>query len=305
MLEDRIVNINGEFVPWGEAKVHMMSHSFGRGSAIFEVISVHETNNGPSIFRLDEHAKRMFRTAELLDMALPVTPEEFENSVLDTVKHNGIREGYVKVIGYFPQVAFEILPPQKTLDLAVFVVDPIEDFGGLDFPFENGVSICIPTWRKLDPTTVPIEAKAAANYLNGMVARSEAIQRGFNNAVMLDTQGFIAEGGTESVFLVIDDQLMTPALGTVLPSITRKSLLQAAKALGIETQEGRLKPDYFFEAQEIFLTGTPMKVLPVKKIEDRVLDKVPGPIAQRLASLMSDLFAGRDHRFKDWLFPVG
>ena len=168
MLEDRAVYLNGEFVAWGEAKIHIMSHSLGRGSAVFEVLSVHETLSGPAVFRLDEHVDRLFKTATLLEMALPLDGEGFRKAVLEAVERNGVRRGFVKIICFYPQIALEILPPQKMMDVSIFAMDPARDVGGLEFPFEKGTTACISKWRKLDPSTVPVEAKAAANYLNGM-----------------------------------------------------------------------------------------------------------------------------------------
>jgi branched-chain amino acid aminotransferase len=305
MLDNRTVYINGEFVQWNQAKVHIMSHSFGRGSAIFEVLSMHQTGAGPAVFRLDEHIYRLERTAALLDMELPVDRETFHEAVLETVRRNRVGQGFIKIICYYPQISFGILPPQRKLDASVFVVDPAEDLGGLDFPFEKGTTACLAKWRKLAPETVPVEAKAAANYLNGMMARSEAKNRGFENVIMLDTQGFIAEGGTESVFLVKKDVLMTPSLGTVLQSISRKSVLEVAEEMGIPSMQSRLNPGLLFEAEEIFFSGTPIKVLPVREIEDRVIQGVPGPVSKELIKAFAEIVAGRDERFEKWLFPVG
>ena len=305
MLEDRIVYVNGEFVAWNDAKVHLMSHSMGRGSAIFEVLSLHDTpQHGRAVFRLDEHMDRLFRSAELLDMELPGTKPSIHEAVLETVRRNVVRQGFIKIICFYSQIAFEILPPQKKLDLSIFVVDPKEDLGGLKLHPERGVSACISKWRKLDPQTVPVEAKAAANYLNGMMARGEAKKRGFDNAIMLDTQGFIAEGGTESVLLVKGGVLMAPGLGTVLGSISRKSLLQAAQAAGIPTFEGRMRPELLLEAEEILYSSTTMKALPIRQIENRILEKVPGPVTQKLMGLINDIIAGKDDRVGAWLFLV-
>jgi branched-chain amino acid aminotransferase len=305
MLENRTVYINGRFVQWDEARVHIMCHSFGRGSAIFEVLSLHETVAGPAVFRLDEHINRLCRTADLLGMELPIDRQAFHEAVLETVRRNRIRQGFIKIICYYPQISFEILPPQKELDASIFVVDPVEDLGGLHFPFEKGTTACLAKWRKLDPQTVPVEAKAAANYLNGMMARSEAKERGFENAVMLDTQGFIAEGGTESIFLVKEGVLMTPGLGTVLQSISRKSVLDLAAGNGIQSMEARLSPGLLFEADEVFFSGTPIKVLPVRQVEQRTFQVVPGPVSRRLSIALAEILAGRDERYRKWLFPVG
>jgi branched-chain amino acid aminotransferase len=304
MLSNRIVYLNGNYVAWDQATVHIMCHSFGRGSAVFEVLGLHNTDDGSVIFRLDEHIDRLFRTTELLDMELPLSKKDFMAVVTNTVKKNTVRKGFIKIIGYYPQISFEILPPQKMLDVAVFIIDPVEDPVTLDESFERGTTACIPSWIKLDPRTVPVEAKVAANYLNGMMARIEAEKRGFDYAIMLDTRGFIAEGGTESVFLVNNGTILTPVVGTVLDSITRKSILQVAAAEGIPAREDNLLPELLYEADEIFFSGTPNKVLPVRQIEDHPVPGTPGHLTRKLSAVMKDITSGRDSRFSDWLFPV-
>ena len=304
MIENRIVFVNGAYIPWEKATVHIMSHSFGRGSAIFEVMSFFKTASGPAIFRLEAHIQRLFKSAELLNMELPLSEEEFCETVAGTVKRNDLQQGIIKIICYYPQLSVEILPPQRQLTVSIFAFDPQKDFERFGIPFEQGVTAFISRWRKLDPQTVPIEAKASANYLNGMIARAEARENGFEYAVMLDTQGFVAEGGTESVFVVKDNRLLTPSAGTVLKSITRMSILEAAQVAGIACFEERLKPQLLFEADELFFASTPFKVLPVKKINDRKLEHAPGPVTRQVASLMNQAVGGNDHRFKDWLSLV-
>ncbi len=304
MIENRIVFLDGAYIPWEKATVHIMSHSFGRGSAIFEVMSLHATVSGPAIFRLEAHIRRLFKSAELLNMELPLAEEEFYKAAAGTVKRNDLQQGVIKIICYYPQFSVEILPPQQQLAVSIFAFDPQKDFERFGIPFEQGVSAFISQWRKLDPQTVPIEAKASANYLNGMIARGEAKKNGFDYAVMLDTQGFIAEGGTESVFVVSNNRLLTPSAGTVLKSITRMSILEAAGAAGIACFEERLKPQLLFEADEIFFASTPFKVLPVKQINDRKLDQAPGPVSRQIADLMAKIADGSDARFKKWLYVV-
>jgi branched-chain amino acid aminotransferase len=304
MLDERWVYKNGEFVKWSEAAVHMMSHSFARGSTIFEVISFYATASGPAVFRLHEHIARLEKSAAYLDMELPAGHDALCRTVAETVQRNRLRQGVIKVVGYYPQVALDIQPPQKCLDLAVFALDPAQDLEKLEFSFETGTTAGIARWRKLDPQTVPIEAKAAANYLNGMIARLDVQKRGLEDAILLDTQGFIAEGATESVFLVRDGRLMTPCLGTVLDSITRRSILQVARHLGIETLEGRLAPALLFEAEEIFFANTPFKVIPVRRIEDRLMPAAPGPVQRRLWDVLQRIATGNEPAFADWLYPV-
>jgi len=305
MLQDRIVFVNGEFISWNKATVHIMSHSFSRGSAIFEVLSIHDTPFGPAAFRLDEHIDRLSRTAKLLDFKLPLSLGEISQVVLETVQRNTVTGGFIKIMAYFPQIVFSVAPPDNFLDLFVCVVDPEKDLGDPGVSFEKGCTACLSKWRKLDPQTVPIEAKASANYLNGMMAKVEALKRGFDNAIMLDTQGFIAESSIDAVFFVKDGRLMTSSLGTVLESVSRKSILQLADIFDIDSFEGRLRPQLIYEADEIFLSGTLMKIRPVKKIEERVLTETPGPMAKRLAVIMNDILSGKDVRFKDWLFLTG
>jgi branched-chain amino acid aminotransferase len=304
MLEDRLVWRNGDFVRWPEATVHMMSHSFARGSAIFEVISLYATASGPAVFRLHDHISRLEKSAEYLDMELPCGHDALCQAVAETVRRNRLAQGVIKVIGYYPQFALDIQPPQKRLDIAIFAMDPAQDIKDLGFSLEKGTSAGIARWRKLDPETVPIEAKAAANYLNGMIARLDVQKRGLDDAILLDTQGFIAEGATESVFLVKDGRLLTPCLGTVLDSITRRSILQVARHLGIETFEGRLRPALLFEADEVFFANTPFKVIPVRRIEDRQMSAIPGPMQRRLWDVLQKIATGQAPDFAEWLYAV-
>jgi branched-chain amino acid aminotransferase len=304
MIENRIVYVNGDYIPWENATVHIMSHSFGRGSAIFEVISLHATASGPAIFRLEAHIERLFKSAELLDMELPLSKEEFFRAVAETVNRNNLKAGVIKIMGYYPQLSLEILPPQRQLAVSIFAFDPQADFNRFGPPVEQGVTAYISHWRKLDPQTVPIEAKASANYLNGMIARVEAKKNGFDYAVLLDTQGFLAEGGTESVFMVKDNRLLTPSAGTVLKSITRMSILEATAAAGIPCFEEQLESQLLFEADELFFASTPFKVLPIKQINDHKLKHAPGPRTRQVTDLMVNIVEGRDGRFKQWLYPL-
>ncbi|MBW2042174.1 MAG: aminotransferase class IV [Deltaproteobacteria bacterium] len=304
MLNERWIFSDDKFIVWEAATVHVASHSFARGSAIFEVLSLHETATGPVIFRLDEHVRRFFRSAHLLGMELGITPDALMEQIKETVRKNKIQKGVIKVVGYHPEIALDILPPARPLSLVIFAVDPEKDLPHFSGDPSREAAACIPAWRKLDPRTVPVEAKASANYLNGMVARLEARKKGFDYAIMLDTQGFVAEGGTESIFIVKDGILMTPVAGTVLQSITRKSLLELAMKKGIASKELRIPPEQLLGADEAFLSCTPFKVLPLVRIEDRSLPGASGPVTQRLAGLMEDAIDGKETAFSEWRFPV-
>jgi branched-chain amino acid aminotransferase len=304
MLKERVVYLDGTYAPWDEAKIHIMSHSVGRGSAIFEVIGFHETATGPAVFRLDEYVTRFRNSAALLEMEPPLSAAGLQEAVLETIRRNGLRQGVIKMMGFYPEIALKILPLRKRFQVAVFVFDPEEDFGERAQADERSVTACVSRWRRLDPQTVPIEAKVAANYVNGIVARLEARNLGFDYAILLDAQGCLAEGGTESLFLVREGRLLTPSLGTILNSITRKTLLDVAETMGIETFSGRLNPGVLQEADEIFFSGTTTKLLPVRQMGERILKEVPGPVTRRLAERMAAITSGRDAQYRHWLFGI-
>ncbi|MBN2438327.1 MAG: aminotransferase class IV [Deltaproteobacteria bacterium] len=304
MLKERIVYLDGTYAPWDEAKIHMMSHSVGRGSAIFEVIGFHETATGPAVFRLDEYVARFRNSAALLEMEPPLSAADLQEAVLETIRRNGLRRGVIKMMGLYPEIAFKILPPLKRFRVAVFVFDPEGDFGEQAQAGEGSVTACVSKWRRLDPQTIPIEAKVAANYMNGIVARAEARNLGFDYAILLDAQGCLAEGGTESLFLVREGRLVTPSLGTILKGITRKTLLEVAETMGIGTFAGRLDPGALQEADEIFFAATTNTLLPVRQVGDRILKECPGPVTRRLAERMAAITSGREAQFHHWLFGI-
>jgi branched-chain amino acid aminotransferase len=304
MFSDRQIWLNGEMVPWDQAQVHLMNHSLGRGSAIFEVLCVHPTNGGGAVFRIKRHVARFFNSAKLLGWRLDLTPESLMKAICSTVRANGIADGIIKVMGYYGAVALSIRPPDTALDVAVCVVDLDEDLGGLPYPVETGTTLGISSWRKLDPRTVPVGAKAAGNYLNGLMASADVTARGFAEALLLDGQGCIAEGPTDSVFLGLGGTLYTPALDTILDSITRDTLIKVAAYLDIPVRVGAIAKERLFEAEEIFLASTPVKVLPVRRIEDRDLH-VPGPLTRRLKEAVGRLLLGELPEFGHWLMPVG
>jgi branched-chain amino acid aminotransferase len=303
-MTERIVFLGGTYAPWEEAKIHIMSHSVGRGSAIFEVIGFHETPDGPAVFRLDEYVARFRNSAALLDMEPPLSASGLQEAVLETIRRNGLKKGIIKMVGFYPEIAFKILPPGKRFQVAIFVFDLEGDLGERAQAGEGSVTACVSKWRRLDPQTVPIEAKVAANYMNGIVARTEARDLGFDYAILLDTRGCIAEGGTESLFLVREGRLLTSSLGTILNSITRKTLIEVAETMGIGTFAGRLVPGTLNEAEEIFFSGTTTKLLPVRQVGERILEEVPGPVTRRLSERMAAITSGGDERFRHWLYPA-
>lgn len=301
MFDHLKVWMNGKIVPWRQANVHVMSHGFSRGSAIFDVTGVYPTPNGIALFRMDRFLDRLFRSADLLGMEMAYSKDEVAKAVETCIKANNIERGLLKILAFYSEETVISLVMDSRLDLAIFAIPATED---LRLDQAKPISICISKWRKLHPATMPIEAKACAYYLNGMLARKDAMRRGYDIGILLTTEGGVAEGSIESIFMVKDGVLKTPPLGNILSGITRMSILEAAPKVGIVTSEAQITPEELMTADEIFVCHTGIKMLPVRKIEDRILNDVPGPVSSRIGNLMTDICNSRDERFKDWLQPI-
>jgi branched-chain amino acid aminotransferase len=241
------------------------------------------------------------RSAELLEMVLAQSKEEIIRAVVETVKANGVTQGFVKIVAFYGEETFTIFVSNPRLELAVFAVTKEEYKSKYS---ESGISVCLSRWRKLHPETVAVEAKVAANYLNSMLARRDAVRRGFDLGVMLDTHGRLAEGSVESVFIVKDGTLFTPPLGLILSSISRRSLIEAAPAMGIKIVERPISREELLGADEIFTSSTSRRVTPVYRIEERSLGEVPGPVSRKISLFMDSVLAGKEERFRHWLYPM-
>jgi len=296
MKEDRFVWMNGKITTGCKANVPLLSHSFSRGSAIFEAFGVHESPNGPAVFRMDQHLKRLEKSADLLGMELKYSIQDIANAVTETVKANKTKRGLIKIMAYWGEEAVVNMVPDSKLDVAVFSINK-----NPELPLDDAVPLktCLSEWRKLDPSTVPVEAKVVGNYLNGYLARKEAKNRGYDLSFMLGTDGFLAEGSIESIFLVRNEILETPTMGNILSSISRMTVIEIAKTLGIEVKEKNLTKNDLYEAQEIFTSHTGVKVHPVKIFEDHELI-APGPITKKVLVLVDEIINFRNNQFKKY-----
>ena len=291
---------NGKLVPQRDATVPILSHGLSRGSAIFDVLGVHVGPEGPVAFRMDDHLKRLSKSAELLEMELAYSTEEIIEAVKATVRANRIGRGIIKILAFWGEEAPMNLILDSRLDVAVFALPESEE---LVLDKTQSLSACLAKWRKLHPQTVPVGAKACANYLNGYLARKDAVSRGFDIGILLGTDGFLAEGSAESVFIVKDGVLMTPPLGRVLSSITRLSILQAVPEIGLTVAERPITADELLAADEIFLVHTGTKIEAVARFEDREL-AAPGPVTAQVMHLMDDIMQFRNERFMKWFQPL-
>jgi branched-chain amino acid aminotransferase len=240
------------------------------------------------------------RSAELLEMELAYSTEEIIAAVKSTVAANNLGRGLIKIMAYWGEEAIINLVLDVKLDLAVFAIPKSDD---LKLDQASSISACVSKWRKIHPATVPVAAKASSNYLNGYLVRKDANNRGFDIGISLDTDGFLAEGSIESVFIVKDGVLKTPPLGRILSSITRMSILEAVAKIGIPAQEDPINAEELSDADEIFTCHTGIKVEPVARLEDREFD-APGPVTGQVMQLMNDIIEFKDRRFMDWFQPL-
>jgi branched-chain amino acid aminotransferase len=308
-LIDRQIWIDGEYFPWEQATVHVLAHSHQRGSLIFDYMSVHETRRGPAVFRLHEHVERLLQSADLVGLPLRREAADIAAAILETVRRNpGARA--VKVSAYLASIEVDVVPLDDHVTVAIAAYDPKSDVNAHK-PVAARRPETLKLWiektvRNRRKDIVPPQAKVAANYTSPMWAKWNARRRGYDEILLVDERGYIAEGPTTNVFLVdAAGTLVTPAEEAVLHGITRRSILEIARREAIPVKETQVRPEDLFEAAEVFLTGTTAGVWPVASVDDRpVGDAAPGPIATRLGTRFRRITAGDDPDFADWLSYV-
>ena len=291
---------NGNILPIAEAKVPILSHGFSRGSAIFDVFGLHTGAAGLLAFRADEHIKRLYRSAELLGMTIDYSAAQLMDGLKTLLQHTRLNRGIVKIMAYWPQEAAIDLVLEQPLDVSIFV---IPSSANLVLDGLTPVTACCCTWHKLHPQTVPIAAKACAYYLNGYLSRMEAKARGFDIGVLLDGQDELAEGATESVFVVQNGVLQVPPGAGVLDSISRRTVLDLARELGIPVEETPLPQQMLSTVDEMFVSSSGSKVRPVSRYENRRFD-APGEVTQRLIDAVQLLLSETDRRYPQWFTPL-
>ncbi|NNK84316.1 MAG: hypothetical protein HKO91_02035 [Desulfobacterales bacterium] len=300
MTPEMQVWLNDEFIPRSAATVPLLSHSFSRASAIFEIFRIHSSPQGPATFRMTDHLNRLLNSARLLQMELRYSLADIAKAVSETAKKNEIKNGLVKIMVYWSEEMVIGLLPNTNTDIAIFTV-PEEDDMHLDS--SEPVATCLSKWRKIDPRTVPVEAKACSNYLNAYLARKEAAQRGFDVGIMLDTDDFLAEGSTESLIIIRGEEIQVPPLGRVLASISRLSVLEMAEKMGLQTVQQPLNLEDLQQADEMFLSHTGNKVESVCQFEQKHM-QAPGPITKKLRHQMYRILTFQDEAYIDWMEPL-
>lgn len=287
--------LNGTLVEWDEVRVSPLSHSFNRASAVFEVMAVVPAVKGPAVVSLGDHVERFFSSAAQACMVLPFTVERIFEAVLATARINGVKNGVVKCYAYYPDIDLGPATP-RDVSTAVFCLD--YDMLGIEAgKYAHPLSIGISSYRKLHPATAAVHAKITGNYTNGYLARTEVRTRGFDEALMLDTGGVIAEAPTANIFLVKDHRVQTPSSENVLPGITRKMVIDVLGDMGIPVEQSRILPGDLCGYDEAFLSGTLRHVQPILRIEDCVFTS-PGPLTRELMDRMHEVYLGTVGKFE-------
>jgi branched-chain amino acid aminotransferase len=293
--------MNGKLVPWDDAKIHIGSHVIHYGSAVFEGIRCYKTPKGSAVFRLDAHTERLFNSAKIYWMEPGYTPEQVNDAILETIRANRLDACYIRPVVYRGAGQLGVNPLGTPVELAVMVWDWGKYLG--QEALEDGVDACVSSWTRLAPNTLPAMAKSAANYMNSQLIKVEAVKGGFAEGIALDAQGYVSEGSGENLFAVVKGRLVTPPLvSSVLPGITRDSVLALAQKLGIAVEEKALPREMLYIADELFFTGTAAEITPIRSVDrQKVGSGTRGPLTVALQKAFFDVIECRTADEHGWL----
>ena len=291
---------NGAIKPWAEATTHVMSHALHYGSSVFEGIRCYETSNGPAIFRLSDHIRRLFASARIYDMPIPYTLEELNAASREVVKRNGLGKAYLRPVAFRGLGGFGLSADTPT-DVAVAAWEMGAYLG--DGVLEQGIDACVSSWQRCAPNTIPAGAKAGGNYLSGQLIAREARRLGFGEGIALASTGLLSEGAGENLFLVFDGALhTTPVSAALLNGITRNSIITLARDAGIEVVERDMPREYLYLCDELFMCGTAAEITPIRSVDGRAVGAgKPGPLTRRIQGLFFGLFDGSTDDKHGWL----
>jgi branched-chain amino acid aminotransferase len=293
--------MNGKLVPWDDAKIHVGSHVIHYGSAVFEGLRCYATPEGSAVFRLDAHTERLFDSAKIYRMDVPVDQAAFNQAVLDTVAANELPACYIRPLIYRGYGQLGVNPFPCPVDMAIMVWDWGKYLG--PEALERGVDVRVSSWTRIAPNTLPAMAKTAANYMNSQLIKMEAIKDGYAEGIALDADGHVSEGSGENLFLVKKGMLVTPPLvSSVLPGITRDSVIQLARRLEIPVSEARLPREALYVADELFFTGTAAEITPIRSVDKIVVGAGKrGPLTEALQDAFFDVLECRVPDEFGWL----
>ncbi len=291
--------MNGKFVPWDKATVHILTHTLHYGCGVFEGIRLYKTANGPAIFRLKEHTKRLFYSAKAMKIEIPYTEDQINRATIETVRKNKLQQGYIRPIVYLGYGKMGLNPVGAPIDVS------ISCWPWGKYLSEDPIDVKIAKTVRLDPRSCVTDAKVTGHYFNSIKAVHEIIGTKYKEALLLDFKGNIAEGPGENFFMVKRGIIFTPPLGSILNGITRDTVMKLARDLGLKVVQKTLKPKDAYNADEAFFTGTAAEVTAIRSIDDHVLgDGLIGPVTTVLKQAYMDSVMGKAKRYRKWLTMV-
>ncbi|MDY7031243.1 MAG: branched-chain amino acid transaminase [Thermodesulfobacteriota bacterium] len=296
--------MDGKFVDWEDANIHILSHTLHYGLGVFEGIRCYLCDNGDSaIFRLREHVDRFFASAHIGQLVIPYTKEDIIEAIIETIRINGLRESYIRPLLFIGDGAMGIHPQDNPIRVAIAVWKWGAYLG--DEGLKNGIRVKTSSFIRHHVNIMMTKAKICGNYVNSVLAKREVTQDGYDEAVILDTEGYVCEATGENIFIVEKSELKTPPLTSVLPGITRDSIMSIASDRGIKVKEERFTRDELYTADEAFFTGTAAEITPVKEVDNRAIGNGrPGEITQTLQTTFFDIIRGKDDMYKKWLTSI-
>jgi len=304
-MEDRdgLIWFNDEFIPWREAKTHVLTHTLHYGLGVFEGVRAYETKKGPAIFRLEDHTKRLFNSAHIVGMKLPFTPAQINQAHKDSIKKNNLKSGYIRPMAFYGAEAMGI----SAKELSTNVIVAAWSWGAYmgQEALDSGIKVKTSSLSRHHVNSTMTKAKANGNYMNSILAHQEATNDGYDEALLLDTQGFIAEGTGENIFIVKNGELITPSLTSALEGITRDTVITIAKVLDVKVTEKSITRDEVYTADEAFFTGTAAEVTPIKELDGRLIGKgTKGSLTSKIQAIYFDTVKGDNPDYDHWLSYV-
>jgi len=295
--------MDGEFVDWDKANVHILTHTLHYGLGMFEGIRCYKTIKGSAIFRLDEHVDRLFASSHIFNIEIPYSKDDIRQAIIKTVKINKLRECYIRPLVYIGYGAMGLYPKGNPISVAV-AVWPWGAYLG-DEGLEKGIKIKVSSFTRHHVNSSMTRAKVCGYYVNSQIAKKEAIACGYDEALLLDSEGYVSEGSGENIFIVRNGRIKTTPLTTILEGITRDSIIRIARDNRIPVEEERFTRDEIYIADEAFFTGTAAEVTPIREIDGRKIGVGSrGKVTRKLQSIFFDIVKGRNRKYESWLTRI-
>ena len=300
---DGMIWLDGEMVPWREAKVHVLTHTLHYGMGVFEGVRAYKTNDATAIFRLEDHTNRLFQSAQILGMKIPFEKQTRNDIQRAVVRENALETAYIRPMCFYGSEGMGL----RADNLKVHCMVAAWEWGAYlgQENMQRGIRIKTASFTRHHVNVTMCKAKANGNYMNSMLALQEALTEGYDEALLLDPEGYVAEGSGENIFIVRDGMLCTPDLTSALDGVTRRTIFTLAEEIGVPIKERRITRDEVYIADEAFFTGTAAEVTPIRELDNRTIGTgTRGPVTERLQQLYFDVVHGRRKEYLEWLTPV-